>query len=828
VTQTAEELHRRAVEQSIQGRHGPALRALAQAEGRTGDVNLLARIAGTRAVILHRTGDPSGAEALCRRALAASELTPHTKAILYGQLGALANYGGRLDDADGWLSKAIESLAEDRVAAARVRMNRSLVSMQRRRLADAVADLEEASDAFASNSLPTEEAHARHNLGYAALLAGDLVFALKAMTDAREAAATSPVAASIGDVDRAEVLRDAGLTTEAERILAHAAATFGVNRMPQARAEAEFQLARSLLAHDPEAAGRVAASARRRLQALGNDAWATRAEAIRLRAVLSAGAVTYTGGRVRHSPRVPTDGEVDGVADALDRHAFRSEATALRLSRELWRARRQFDPAGPRRVVRLPSSAAMDVRLMAHEVRAARATAAGHNGEARRHAAGGLDVLADWQRSFGSLDLQTSVTMHGASLVYAGLDAAIRSRRAEAVFEWSERARHLSQQVVPLRPPPDPALATELAELRMLRAADPTGDWLTDPRAAALRDAARQRQWSGTGSAEIQERIRLEEFRETLDAETALIAFVYPGGRLSALVVTGDRVVVLPIDGWPTVQNALSGLRADLDMSASLRNGPMADVVRRSLDARLEDLSAALLEAPASAAGTRRLIITVPGVLNGIPWAMLPAMRGRSFTLAVSATRWASLRGVAGNAPATAGFAVGPRVRRGDEEADTASSSWTVSRTIRGADATVDAVTDLASAVDLLHVAAHGRHAIDNPQFSGLELADGALFGYDIDRMPRVPRTVVLSACELGRSSVRWGEEAIGMTRIWLHAGTRAVVASPVVVADDVACELLAAMHEGLAAGQSPSEALAAASARTGIVAPFQAHGAGF
>ena len=91
----------------------------------------------------------------------------------------------------------------------------------------------------------------------------------------------------------------------------------------------------------------------------------------------------------------------------------------------------------------------------------------------------------------------------------------------------------------------------------------------------------------------------------------------------------------------------------------------------------------------------------------------------------------------------------------------------------------------------MLHVAAHGRHAADNPLFSGLELADGTLFGYDIDLIPSVPDTVVLSACEVGRSSVRWGEEAIGMTRIWLHAGARCVIASPVVVADDDACELL-------------------------------------
>ena len=89
-------------------------------------------------------------------------------------------------------------------------------------------------------------------------------------------------------------------------------------------------------------------------------------------------------------------------------------------------------------------------------------------------------------------------------------------------------------------------------------------------------------------------------------------------------------------------------------------------------------------------------------------------------------------------------------------------------------------VIDLASRVDVLHVAAHGRHTADNPLFSGIELADGTLFGYDIDLVPQLPATVVLSACEVGRSSVLWGEEALGMTRIWLHAGTRCVIAAPV------------------------------------------------
>jgi CHAT domain-containing protein len=128
-----------------------------------------------------------------------------------------------------------------------------------------------------------------------------------------------------------------------------------------------------------------------------------------------------------------------------------------------------------------------------------------------------------------------------------------------------------------------------------------------------------------------------------------------------------------------------------------------------------------------------------------------------------------------------------------------------------GSEATAAAVSDLAGRVDVLHVAAHGRHSAENPLFSGLELVDGPWFGYDIDQLTDVPDVVLLSACEVGRSSVRWGEELIGMTAAWLHAGARCVVASPAAVNDAAAHDVLVAMHRGLAAGLDPAAALAEA-----------------
>ncbi|CAH0210219.1 hypothetical protein SRABI76_02243 [Microbacterium oxydans] len=816
---SASELHRRGVEAANARRFAAARRALGTASDRTDDPDLRARIDGTMAYVLAQTGRPTEAEALCREALDRPGLSVETTSVLSGQLGTLLMHAGRLAEAEAALTQAIEAIREESTELANFLMNRSIVRMQQHDLDACVTDLQRAVAVYEANGDAEPLAEARHNLGYAALLSGDLVTALALMTRSRPTlAAIGDLAAAISDLDRAEVLRDAGLTTEAEALLAQVAVQFGAQRMRQARGEAEFHLARSLLRHDAPEAERVARTAARRFTSLGSAGWAARAEAVRLEA------------RARATPgSAPHADEIAAAATALDRGGFRTEATALRLT--ALRTSRG-------RMPRIADDAPAPLRLRAQEVRAARAASSGRTGDALQAAASGLDLLTTWQQSFGALDLQASLAMHGTDLVFAGLSAAARTRDPATVFAWSERARHLSQQVAPLRPPHDEDLAADLAELRMLRADLAGHDWTTDARVRVLRDRVRERQWSSTGTGGTRGRLDLGAAMSQLDGQTAVLSYVYTGSALHAVVVTAGGAEIVDL-GWPRVQTALDGLRADLDMAALTRGGPMSTVIDRSLDARLRLLDAELLApARAAAGGARRLVVTVPGILAGVPWAMLPGMHGTPFTLATSVSRWVDdappsrRSSTAATPPQHVGFAAGPRVPRADEEIRRAAEAWTGSgtapRLLDGEHATVSAVTAVASDVDLLHIAAHGRHAVDNPLFSGFELADGTLFGYDVDLIRRTPKTVILSACELGRSSVRWGEEALGMTRVWLHAGTSCVIAAPVVVADDVACELLGAVHDELAAGAAPAEALASASVSTGHRAPFQSHGSGF
>ncbi|MCT9001767.1 CHAT domain-containing protein [Microbacterium memoriense] len=824
MTSPDEREYARGLDLAAQRRFAEALVVLDAVAATAHDPDLYARVVGTRAYIFTQTGRSADGERECRAALEDDRLSAHTRGVVAGQLGSVLVNQGRLDEGLQWLGLAIDTIPDDPLAVANLRVNRSLIHMQRRDLPQSAADLQATLAVFADHGSASDLAEAQHNLGYVALLEGDLVRAMREMAAARPVlAALSSANAAICDADRAEVLRDAGLATEAERVLAAAAASFGADGMPQARAESELRLAISLVRHDPGRAERVARTAARRFRALGAGSWATRADGVRLRAALSVGGMDQSGQLLPVHRRRPDDDEIDRVARALSRHGFAGDAAALRLARELWRAR-QGKRAG--RMPAITDHASLDVRLLAREVRARRAEHT-RPARARAEAAAGLAELGAGRSVHGSLDLQTSLAMHGQALLLAGIDSAVASGRPDVIFEWSERARLLSQQVVAVRPPHDPAQAADLSELRMLRADLAGSDWLADPRVIALGARVRERQWQTAGAARddaVDSRLDLDALRATLAPDTAVLSYVYGTAGLRCLVATSTGASLVSLPGWEAARTVIAGLRADLDMTATVRTGPLAAVVQRSLQQRLALLSRALVDEPVRVAGVRRLVVTAPGILAGIPWSMVPGLAECALTLAGSASRWAlseprPLR--------TAAFAVGPRIDRGVEEVTTAAAVWDSPHLLLGPAATVEATSAVAGEADVLHIVAHGRHAADNPLFSGLELSDGVLFGYDIDRIAAIPRTVVLSACEVGRSAVRWGEEAIGMTRAWLHAGADCVIAAPVVVADDDASAVLSALHSGLAAGRSPAEALAAAQAETGILTAFQCHGAG-
>ncbi len=170
----------------------------------------------------------------------------------------------------------------------------------------------------------------------------------------------------------------------------------------------------------------------------------------------------------------------------------------------------------------------------------------------------------------------------------------------------------------------------------------------------------------------------------------------------------------------------------------------------------------------------------------------------------------------------------GPGVGRGGEEAAAVARTWTARRPHRliGEQATAAAVTDALAGARLAHVAAHGVHQTENPLFSSVRLADGPLFAHELDQSARTPDHVVLSACELGLATVRPGDEALGLTSVLLHLGTRSVVAGVARVGDELAATTMAGYHDRLRSGQDSALALAETLAESPRPQPFVCFGA--
>ncbi len=795
---TAADLHRRGLASSNAGRYTSARVLFRRALERAELPDTIAQVKLSLAYVEAELGSTQQGLTLCAEALEVPGLSRQLRGLVESQIALLHMRSGAGQAAISSFAAAIALLDESPEPRARAYLNRGLVHLQRGDAERAEEDSRRAAELYRAAGDEVEAAKADHNLGYARLLSGDLVTSLQLMeTAAPMLSGLSTTYQAVGAQDRAEVLVAAGMPADALEALGQAARAYGSHRLRQRQAEVELIMARTLARDDPLRAAAVARRAERRFRQRGSEAWALRAEAVRLAAEIESGAPTRA--RAGLADRA---GWAAGLATVLHEHGLRNEAMVMTLSAARAELTAGEAAAASRRLAHVRPSAGtpLETRLLAREVRAQVAAARGRRAAGLDHVRRGLDELHEWQSGFGSLELQSSVVGRGRRLAVEGVRLALADGRPGVVFEWAERARALVSRVTPVRPPSDPEAAQALRDLRRSR---------DEATAAALRARIRQQSWYGEGSRQVSELAGLDEVTSVLsDAGGVLASYLVVDDQLLCVVVGAGAAEVVPLPGLRRVRALLSGMQADLDMAAADLPPALRGVVFGALRDRVAGLADELVAPLGCRLEGDRVVLVPSGILAGTPWSMLPGLSDRPLTAPRSATLWLAARRRPFE-PKRVGLVAGPDVVRADEEVSKAAAAWSSAETLTGGAANATAVSELAGRVEVLHVAAHGRHSADNPLFSGLELADGPWFGYDIDQLERIPSTVVLSACELGRSSVRWGEETIGMTVAWLHAGTRCVVAAPASVADDLACEVLTATHARLASGAPPAEALA-------------------
>jgi len=751
------------------------------------------------------------------------------RAALHNQWGLVLYRGGRFagalqqfNQAERWFESA------PAVERCRVLANRGALCIESGDLGSARRDLTTCIELARESELLVLERGAIHNLGYLEFISGDLPLALRIMDEGMALDGETQVGIAL--LDRARVLLAAGLRREADESLAAAAKQLSKDRAWQDVGEVELSRAESsLLAGELSAARRFAGRARDRFRRHGNDRWRRNAELVLLQADLAAGRPV-----VRLLPptlRLAAEFQGDGfVLQARTAQLLAAEMLLCKgnLNSAIAAAR---EAGSPRSTDPIP------IRLHTRLIRAQLDLASRKKAAARRHLRAGMNELAEYQAQFGSLDMQTASAIHGRRLVELDIQTAMTDAKPSAVLDAVERGRAMSARLLPVQPPRDEIAAGLLAELR--RMVDGMKGIESDPAAAPRRDAQgrriielqqelRARAWQAGRSGSSARTATPAEIAAALQQhEATLICYVQLGDALHGVVATPHRrTSIHALGSASAVTEQVRRVRADLDI---LANGylpdPLSLAVRSSLLRSLDGLANQLLR-PLNLPDAR-LVIIPTGVLATVPWTNLPSLCGRPVVVAPSATAWMNATSAAGESGSPSVVALaGPDLARADDEVKAIGELWPGSASLTSNDARRSDLSTAMSQATVVHVAAHGEHQAENPLFSSIRLADGPLFAYELDQTARAAEHVILSACELGQATIRPGDEALGLTSVLLHLGSRSVISGVARVHDDVAAEVMTQYHRLLAAGLDSAQALAEACAeQSELPAPFVCFG---
>lgn len=415
----------------------------------------------------------------------------------------------------------------------------------------------------------------------------------------------------------------------------------------------------------------------------------------------------------------------------------------------------------------------------------------------------GLDAIDEHRRLIGSSELRALATTHGRELTTIALRHAATDPRT--LLRWSERTRATALA----QPPATSDAATIPASLAALRdngrrlaEARQDGDPTEDLEKERLRLERAVRAEHHTLSADSVERQRPVSAEEVVASvgDGCLVELVDVDGTLHVLVVHGGKVRRRIAGSTAEVGELLGPAAMLLRRTSRGRPADLTALGQRLQDAILGDAVRLIPEGPVVIAPTARL--------HGLPWALLPALHDRPFSVVPSAGQLLRARATSRPADARTVLIAGPGLATGGAEVPVLAKRHPDAVLLDGAHATLEAVLTHLDGADLVHLAAHGRFRADSPLFSALDLADGPLTVHDLERLQRAPYRVVLSACESGVLAPVGAEELLGLAAALFSLGTAGLVSSVAEVNDTATADLMVDLHAALAAGCDPATAL--------------------
>lgn len=756
--------------------------------------------------------------ALRELALADAVLQGTDGARLQMRRGLVLQRLGLLDAALATYDRALPALrrADDRLWEARLLTNRGVLHTYRRQFAAAERDLLRAERLHRETGQTLAAAQVRHNLGFMAARRGDVPAALRSYDLAAEEVQQLGIVSWLGEADRCELLVSARLLSEADQLATRAIAELTRAGMDSDAAEARLTLADvKLLLAQPEAAQRIAEDARDAFLAQGRQPWAVLADYSLLRARWHVGPRSRE--LVEEARRVADELASAGWATAAVDARLIAARAALQIG-DVEAAERDLVDHRPAR-----SRGPVELRARAWHAEALLRLAQGNRKGADAALRAGMRVLDRHRATLGATELRAHVSGHVGELARLGTQLAIESRKAERVLRWAERWRAGALSLRPVRPPDDEQLTNDLFALRETVAAIGQAALTGEDTSALLREQARleqaiqrrSRHARGRADDGVHEALDSDAMRSCV-GERSLVEMVRLGDDLHAVVAAGGQLRLRRLGSHRAAVTELERLQFALRRLTVPRGSPAAlEAARASAAASAQALDDMLLAPVRGVTADRPLVVVPTGALHAVPWGFLPSCRGRPVSVAPSASLWCRAMTEPPTAARDDGVVLvgcsSPPHAVGEVRA--LRERYTDASVLLGGDATVAAVTDALDGAGLAHLACHGRFRSDNPLFSCLELADGPLTVFDLERRRQVPPVLLLSACESGLSSVQAGDELMGLAASLFALGTRTLIASVAAVPDAATRRLMVALHDHLRDGEPPAAALARAQA---------------
>ena len=327
--------------------------------------------------------------------------------------------------------------------------------------------------------------------------------------------------------------------------------------------------------------------------------------------------------------------------------------------------------------------------------------------------------------------------------------------------------------------------------------------------------------------------VPFEELRSLVGADETLVEYYYQDQEMYAFIFDRARLQAVHLDAGE-IALQVQNLRRSLEMPGS---SAWRDVSRA--------LYQRLWKPVESSVSGKHVVVVAHGALHYLPFAVLQDEAGEflidrySMRFLPSASVLKYLRPVMPK-NADRQLALGNpdlgdptlNLQYAADEAQKVAAHFQGSRLLLGKDASESNFKKAAGVFTRIHFATHGKFQADEPLKSGLYLAkdadnDGLLTVSELYSMNLDADLVTLSACETGLGKIANGDDVVGLTRGFLYAGSRSIVASLWSVDDRATESLMLAFYDNLSS-MSKEEALRQAQINTRAAFPHPYYWAAF